>query len=157
MSPWVCAVRYPRVMKRSLAFLALLLVACDLIPVEEECPDVDCIDSFTVVFDGGGLMEVWTVWLTDETGREESFKCRGMDVVNLTDETLLVWCEPEGFTVAGWTMASMNMLMTDKGGEYEWEQGLTWEADYGYGEDCPAACETAEVSIYKEALEGDSG
>lgn len=132
--------------------MCLLLVSCS----GDDCPEVACTDSLTVVFEGGGLLDAWTAVLTDEAGREESFKCYGQEVRNLTDDSLLVWCEPEGFTVAGWTIGTLSLTMTDKDGSHSWTQEPTWEPDYGYGEDCPATCETATLTVEKIGP-GDSG
>lgn len=133
--------------------MSLFLLACG----GDECPETVCTDSLTVVFEGGELLDAWTAILTDEAGREESFKCYGQEVRNLTDETLLVWCEPEGFTVAGWTMATLNLELQDKDGTYSWEQNPAWEPDYAYGDECPAACDTAAITLEKEGATGDSG
>jgi hypothetical protein len=138
---------------RPAAWICLLLLACE----GDECPDVSCTDSLTVVFEGGGLLDSWTVVLTDETGRQESFKCYGQEVRNLTDESLLVWCEPDGFTVAGWTMTTLNLSLTDKDGTYEWEQNPVWEEDYGFGEDCPATCSSADMTVILDAATWDTG
>ncbi len=133
--------------------MSLLLLACG----EEECPDTVCADSFTVVFDGGGLLDSWTAVITDDAGREESFKCYGQEVRNLTDESLLVWCEPEGFTIAGWKMDLLRLELQDKDGSYSWERNIAWEPDYGYGEECPATCETADILLVKDAVSSDTG
>ncbi len=138
--------------------MSLLLLACD---DGDDCPETSCTDSLTVVFDGGGLLDSWTAVLTDETGRQASFKCYGQEVRNLTDDSLLVWCEPEGFTVAGWTMTTLNVELQDKNGTTSYETNPSWEPDYAYGEDCPAACDFADVTFTKEAADtgtlGDSG
>ncbi len=140
-------------MVRAIVVSAVLLLACD----GEDCPDLACIDSLVVTFEGGGLLGAYTVVLTDETSRQVSFKCFGREERELSDESLALWCEDEGFTLSGWEMARLNIAMTDADGAYQWEQNPEWVEDNPYGEECPTACSVAEMTLTKEAPIGDSG
>ncbi len=140
-------------MRRLCLLAALSLLACD----EDDCPTVACVDSMTVTFEGGGLLGAYTVVLTDEDARQVSFKCFGREERELSDDTISLWCEDEGFQIAGWKMAMINIAMSDQTGSYEWEKNPIWEDDHPYGEDCPAACAVTELTLTKEAPIGDSG
>ncbi|GEM_PF-3441542 len=133
--------------------MSLFLLGCQ----GDDCSETTCTDSFTFVFDGGGLLETYKAELTDETGRQESFKCYGLEVENLTDDSLLVWCEDEGFTVAGWSLTTVTLAINSADGTTDWELSPTWEPVYPQGDECPAACQAATETLILEAVAGDSG